>query len=338
MLIDKVIESGILPDWALRYAVRIGLKRYSNRIKRLDPRQILQVQSSFLKKSLSGSIALSAAEANVQHYEVPVIFFEHVLGRTMKYSGSYWQREGDDIEVADNETLDNYIDKASIENGHSILDLGAGWGSLAIKMADRYRNSEVKALTNSSIQKNFIDQRAKELGLVNIKVIKSDINDFKTHDRFDRITSIEMFEHLRNPKMVIGKINEWLDDEGKLFIQVFSHRSFPQFFDNAQTSWMSRHFFTNGMMPYKNFYNDLQIPLQLDSTWTISGIHYHKTLEFWLSNLHKNKKKILSDYNDDSYLSRYRLFLIFCSELFRFNEGKDWFVAQHLFSKRVDIP
>ena len=140
---------------------------------------------------------MSAAEANVQHYEVPVIFFEHVLGRTMKYSGSYWQREGDDIEVADNETLDNYIDKASIENGHSILDLGAGWGSLAIKMADRYRNSEVKALTNSSIQKNFIDQRANELGLVNIKVIKSDINDFKTHDRFDRITSIEMFEHLR---------------------------------------------------------------------------------------------------------------------------------------------
>jgi len=338
MLIDKIVESGILPDSVLRYVVQQGLNRYQQRITKLTCDEILQVQTSFKQESLSGSIALSVSKANDQHYEIPVVFFEHVLGETMKYSGSYWPTGCHKIDDADNKTLDEYIDKASIENGHRILDLGAGWGSLAIKIANQFKNSEIRALTNSSIQKSFIDKRARGLGLSNITVVKSDINDFETFERFDRITSIEMFEHLRNPEMVISKVDKWLNDKGKLFIQVFSHRYFPQFFDNTQTSWMSRHFFTNGMMPYRNFYQELEIPLQLDETWTIPGIHYHKSLEVWLSNLHKNKKKILSAYNDKSHLNRYRLFLIFCSELFRFNEGKEWHVAQHLFSKKANLP
>ena len=292
MLTDKIIESGILPDSVLRYAVRQGLRRYQQRLKKLTCDDILQAQTSFKQKSLSGSIALSMSEANDQHYEIPLVFFEHVLGKTMKYSGSYWPMGCDEIDDADNETLNKYIDKASIDDGHTILDLGAGWGSLAIKMATKFKNSEIKALTNSSIQKSFIDDRAKNLDLVNLETVKSDINDIETYQRFDRLTSIEMIEHLRNPETVIGKVDKWLNDRGILFIQVFSHRYFPQFFDNTNTSWMSRHFFTDGMMPYRNFYQELEIPLKLDKTWTIPGIHYHKSLEFWLSNLHRNKKQI----------------------------------------------
>mgnify|MGYP001168895308 FL=1 len=345
MWFDALIDKGILPDKALRFFVRSGLKKYTNQINRLSEEEIRSIQKDFVDTLLQYPITINIKDANEQHYEVPSKFFETILSAHMKYSGSIWDINQNTLQDSDTHTLDVYSKRSEIKDGDSILELGSGWGSLSIYLASKFPNSKITTVTNSQSQKDWIETKTNESNITNVEIIKSDVADFETSNKFDKILSIEMFEHLRNPKLLMDKIENWLSDEGLLFIQVFSHKYFPQFFDNTEKSWMSRYFFTGGMMPYLGLYQDLTSNLHLKSSWTTSGINYHNTLEAWLHNLLIKKSYIKSYFNknisksdlidSNKYMNRYKLFLIFCSELFKYNNGTEWYVVNYLFSKRL---
>lgn len=309
----------------------------------MENSEINKIRQQFLFECGSSTVAMETESANSQHYELPTMFYENILGRKMKYSGSAWDSNEMDIDDADDQTLNNYMDRAGIDGSSNILELGAGWGSLSLTMAERYPGATITALTNSSIQADYIELKAKLRGLGNINVVKGDVQEYSPHDFFDRVVSIEMFEHMRNPGILMDRVYDWLNPKGKLFIQVFSHKSYPQFFDNFESSWMSRNFFSGGLMPYDGFYNEVSQKLKLEYLWREPGTSYHQTLEAWLCNFDRKRKNILSALenrnvvlNSKHFYNQYRFFLLFCSELFKFNQGNDWYVINYLFAKPPD--
>ena len=342
MWYEFFVDNRIFPERVMRSFIRIALKKYLKKIQSLSESEIKQIQSNFQKTANNSEITIHANLANSQHYELPTSFFEKILSSHMKYSGSEWKNFQSNLETSDSETLDLYAQRAEITNNHSILELGSGWGSLCIYLAKKFPASFITTVTNSNSQKKFIEAKASSMNLNNLNVIKADISEFSTNEKFDRIVSIEMFEHTRNTKLLLQNIEDWLEDDGKLFIQVFSHQKYPQFFDDFSNSWMSKNFFTGGMMPYKNFYGDIQKKLKIVQSWEIEGIYYQKTLDSWLNNLEINKREIskqlsyeLQPQNSKILTNRFRMFLLICSELFGFNSGKEWVVMNHLFEKEA---
>tara|TARA_B100002052_G_scaffold297098_1_gene326982 strand:+ start:3302 stop:4336 length:1035 start_codon:yes stop_codon:yes gene_type:complete len=342
MWYEFFVDNRIFPERVMRSFIRIALKKYFKKIQSLSESEIKQIQYNFQKTANNSEITIHANLANSQHYELPTSFFEKILSSHMKYSGSEWKNFQSNLETSDSETLDLYAQRAEITNNHSILELGSGWGSLCIYLAKKFPASFITTVTNSNSQKKFIEAKASSMNLNNLNVIKADISEFSTNEKFDRIVSIEMFEHTRNTKLLLQNIEEWLEDDGKLFIQVFSHQKYPQFFDDFSNSWMSKNFFTGGMMPYKNFYGDIQKKLKIVQSWEIEGIYYQKTLDSWLNNLEINKREIskqlsyeLKPQNSKILTNRFRMFLLICSELFGFNSGKEWVVMNHLFEKEA---
>ncbi len=342
MWYEFFVDNRIFPERVMRSFIRIALKKYFKKIQSLSESEIKQIQYNFQKTANNSEITIHANLANSQHYELPTSFFEKILSSHMKYSGSEWKNFQSNLETSDSETLDLYAQRAEITNNHSILELGSGWGSLCIYLAKKFPASFITTVTNSNSQKKFIEAKASSMNLNNLNVIKADISEFSTNEKFDRIVSIEMFEHTRNTKLLLQNIEEWLEDDGKLFIQVFSHQKYPQFFDDFSNSWMSKNFFTGGMMPYKNFYGDIQKKLKIVQSWEIEGIYYQKTLDSWLNNLEINKREIskqlsyeLKPQNSKILTNRFRMFLLICSELFGFNSGREWVVMNHLFEKEA---
>ena len=342
MWYEIFVDNRIFPERVMRSFIRIALKKYLKKIQSLSESEIKQIQYNFQKTSNNSEITIHANLANSQHYELPTSFFEKILSSHMKYSGSEWKNFQSNLETSDSETLDLYSKRAEISNNHSILELGSGWGSLCLYLAKKFPGSFITTVTNSNSQKKFIEAKASSMNLNNLNVIKADISEFSTNEKFDRIVSIEMFEHTRNTKLLLQNIEEWLEDDGKLFIQVFSHQKYPQFFDDFSNSWMSKNFFTGGMMPYKKFYGDIQKKLKIVQSWEIEGIYYQKTLDSWLNNLEINKREIskqlsyeLKPQNSKILTNRFRMFLLICSELFGFNSGKEWVVMNHLFEKEA---
>ena len=342
MWYEIFVDNRIFPERVMRSFIRIALKKYLKKIQSLSESEIKQIQYNFQKTSNNSEITIHANLANSQHYELPTSFFEKILSSHMKYSGSEWKNFQSNLETSDSETLDLYSKRAEISNNHSILELGSGWGSLCLYLAKKFPASFITTVTNSNSQKKFIEAKASSMNLNNLNVIKADISEFSTNEKFDRIVSIEMFEHTRNTKLLLQNIEEWLEDDGKLFIQVFSHQKYPQFFDDFSNSWMSKNFFTGGMMPYKKFYGDIQKKLKIVQSWEIEGIYYQKTLDSWLNNLEINKREIskqlsyeLKPQNSKILTNRFRMFLLICSELFGFNSGKEWVVMNHLFEKEA---
>lgn len=342
MWYEFFVDNRVLPDRLLRSFIRIALNKYSKKIRKHSESEIHQIQHNFQEMSRNGEITIHANLANSQHYELPTSFFEKILSSHMKYSGSQWNNFQANIETSDSQTLDLYTKRAEINNNHSILELGSGWGSLCLYIAEKFPNSFITSVTNSNSQQQYIQSKASSMNLKNLTVIKSDISKFSTDQKFDRILSIEMFEHTRNTKLLMQNIEKWLVDDGKLFIQVFSHQKYPQFFDDFNNSWMSKNFFTGGMMPYKKFYTDIQENLNTVNSWEIDGIHYQKTLDSWLSNLDINKKEIYQNLSNEckypnpkTLTNRFRVFLLICSELFGYNCGKEWVVMNHLFKKET---
>ena len=342
MWYEIFVDNRIFPERVMRSFIRIALKKYFKKIQSLSESEIKQIQYNFQKTANNSEITIHANLANSQHYELPTSFFEKILSSHMKYSGSEWKNFQSNLETSDSETLDLYSKRAEISNNHSILELGSEWGSLCLYLAKKFPASFITTVTNSNSQKKFIEAKASSMNLNNLNVIKADISEFSTNEKFDRIVSIEMFEHTRNTKLLLQNIEQWLEDDGKLFIQVFSHQKYPQFFDDFSNSWMSKNFFTGGMMPYKNFYGDIQKKLKIVQSWEIEGIYYQKTLDSWLNNLEINKREIskqlsyeLKPQNSKILTNRFRMFLLICSELFGFNSGKEWVVMNHLFEKEA---
>lgn len=333
------IERGLLPDFVVRMGIRHLLK------KRLSDEQADVIEDSheryhaFLSEVASSPVAIATDEANEQHYEIPAAFYDLVLGKHKKYSSCLYQGD-ESLSEAEYRMLTLYLERAQLKNGQSILELGCGWGSLTLFMAETFPDARITAVSNSASQKAYIMEQARLRGLNNVQIITCDINVFSPKQQFDRVVSVEMFEHVRNYQQLFNRIGDWLKPEGKLFFHVFCHRFLMYPFDTeGDDNWMGKYFFTGGQMPAFDTFLHFQGPLKAQRRWVVNGQHYEKTANHWLANMDKNKDAIMKLFGDvygdaaGLWFQRWRIFFMSCAELFGYQQGQQWHVAHHLYSK-----
>lgn len=336
-------EQGLVPDSVIRSGIRQLLKKRLAGLHTDDCEVMAKAKAGFIDEMNLAAIAPLARLANEQHYEVPTDFFLHILGAHNKYSCCYWDNGVTDLAMAEADALLITCERAGLEDGMDILELGCGWGSLTLWMARMYPNSHVTALSNSATQRNHIIRQARALLLDNITVITADIKDFVSLDKYDRIVSVEMFEHMRNYRALFGRISGWLNPGGRFFMHIFCNRDIPYAFEaNEETDWMSKHFFSGGMMPCDDLPLHFQEHLHFVRQWRWEGNHYRKTANAWLQNMDRNKAEIWpilqKTYGTDAALqwwNRWRMFFMACAELFGYENGQQWWVSHYLFEKKT---
>lgn len=334
--IDAVIDRGVLPDPLLRTTIRQLLRR---RLAAEDPGTAAEraaQKAARLEAWSHAPVALSTDDANEQHYEVPSELFELMLGPHLKYSSAYWADGVSSLGQAEEAMLRLTCERADLRDGQDVLELGCGWGSLTLWMAARYPSSSITAISNSATQRALIEKRAAEGGLDNVEVLTRDVNDFDTAPAsFDRVVSVEMFEHVRNHGELLRRISAWLRPDGALFVHVFAHRDllYPFTAGQGHADWMARHFFTDGVMPSHDLFLHLQDDLVVDHLWAVDGTHYSRTLEAWLERLDHHRGRVLQLFADtygdraEAWYHRWRVFTLACSELFAFGGGGEWHVT-----------
>ena len=281
--------------------------------------------------------------ANEQHYEVPSAFFEQALGTHRKYSSCLWLEDTENLDAAEGEALKATCRHAEIADGQRVLDLGCGWGSLSLWIARRYPASTVVSVSNSHAQRAYINERARAEGISNVRVITADMNEFDIDETFDRVVSVEMFEHMRNYPELFSRIRRWLAPGGKFFMHIFCHRSCAyEFVDQGRDDWMSRHFFSGGIMPSFDLPLRFQRDLTLAQRWSWDGTHYERTANAWLENMDRRKGRILPILEETygreqarTWFQRWRIFFMACAELFGHNNGQEWFVGHYLFDRPI---
>ncbi len=321
-----------VPDPVLRAAIR------ANCARRLAGERLrgAEGQRAFLRELRAAPIALEVEKPNEQHYEVPVDLFRLVLGPRLKYSCCLWPAGVGSIDVAEDAMLELTCARAQVEDGMEILDLGCGWGSLTFWLAERYPASRVLAVSNSRLQREWIEGEARRRGLGGIEVRTADANHFDPGCRFDRVVSVEMMEHARNYPELLGRVGSWLEPDGRLFVHVFSHRRFAYPF---KAGWMAKHFFTAGTMPSHDLLPSLADGLELEDRWAVDGRHYARTSEAWLERLDERRGEVLSvlgaRYGREAprRLQMWRIFFMACSELWGFRGGREWGVSHYRFAR-----
>jgi len=335
-LVTRLAEAGVVPDPAVRFGIRRLLERRLRQSVRGDQRLRDAEEEALLESFAQGPIAISVDAANEQHYEVPASFFEQVLGPRLKYSCCLWDSSTPDLEAAEEAMLALTAERARVEDGMRILDLGCGWGSFTLWAAERYPNAQILAVSNSRLQRDLISARAADRGLGNVRVETSDINEFDPVERFDRVVSVEMMEHVRNHRALFERIARWLEPGGAAFSHIFCHRSRAYAYEaENESDWMAEHFFTGGMMPSEALFTRYQEHLTLREQWRVGGEHYARTCNAWLERLDGARGTILpilsEAYGQDAnrWFHRWRLFFIACAELFAYAEGREWFVSHY---------
>lgn len=351
-LLDGAIataELGLAPDAAIRAAIR---RLCALRLR--DERSLAEMNPSspdreaFLASMREGPIAVATRKANEQHYELPPEFFALMLGPRRKYSCCYFTDERADLATAEEAALEKTCQRARIADGQEILDLGCGWGSLSLWMAEKYPRAHITAVSNSAPQRVSIEAQAAERGLLNLTVVTADVNHFQAdRNRFDTIVSVEMFEHARNHGLLLRRLAKWLKEDGQLFVHVFCHRELTYPFETAGAgNWMGRRFFTGGMMPSAELLPSLAAspddPLRLEWRGVWSGEHYRRTADAWLANLDDQRneaKRILAGVygrrEARRWFGRWRMFLLAVSELFGYGGGEEWFISHYRFQRRA---
>jgi len=339
-MIDALLEHGLLPDWLVRIGIRRLLaQRIRDETAAGDPETRLEAYVHDLKRR---PIAEEPGAANEEHYEVPTPFFQYCLGPRLKYSGCYFPTGGESLGQAEEAMLELYVERGRIADGQEILDLGCGWGSLSLYLAERFPGSRITGVSNSRTQKAHIDGEARKRGLGNLEIITCDMNTFDIDaGSFDRVLSIEMFEHLKNYQALMAAIARWLKPGGLLFVHIFTHRRLAyHFVARDKTDWMARHFFTGGQMPSHRLLIQFQERLELVSDWTLDGTHYQKTAEAWLANMDARRGEILpllsETYGSDKarlWWAYWRVFFMSCAELWGYHGGREWIVSHYLFRK-----
>lgn len=343
MWYDSLIEQNKLPDFILRIGVRNLLKQRLNDEITGDAEVQQQRFNDLLEELRNSPIAINTADANQQHYEVPTAFYQYCLGKHLKYSSGYWRPGVTDIDTSEEHMLELTCQRADLQNGQDVLELGCGWGSLSLFMSAKYPESRFTVVSNSTTQKIYIDQTAKDRNITNLTVITADMNTFQILQQFDRVVSVEMFEHMRNYKLLLNKVAGFLKDNGKLFVHIFTHETLAYKFEvKDETDWMSKYFFTGGIMPSNHLLTYFNDDLTIDKLWVVNGMNYSKTSEAWLSNMDKHEKEIMplfeQTYGKDQAVKwwvYWRLFYIACAELFGYKNGNEWMVCHYLFKKNV---
>ena len=336
-------EMGLVPDTVIRAGIRRLLESKRKEIHSGDVEFAANTLNRFVEMMNDSPIALVPDLANKQHYEVPAGFFAEVMGENLKYSCCYWPKGVSNLSEAEAAALQLTVERAGIKDGMAVLDLGCGWGSLSLWIAEHYPNTTVTSVSNSSSQREFIVARAEERSIDNIEVIVCDMNDFDAQKKFDRVVSIEMFEHMRNYGELFRNINEWLSPEGKFFMHIFCHRTTPyEYIDKGPGDWMSRYFFTGGIMPSSDLPMRFADHLSIDQRWSWNGQHYARTCNAWLENMDANEESIrpilaacYGEADASLWWQRWRIFFMACAELFDYDDGHEWYVGHYLFKKTV---
>jgi len=341
MWYDKLIEQNKVPDFLLRKGIRNLLKQRL----RDENKGGVEAQQAHLMTLIAQlkatSIAVNTIDANQQHYEVPTQFYQYCLGKNLKYSSAYYKPGVTDLDTAERDMLELTCERADLQPGQNVLELGCGWGSLSLFMSAKFPQSTFTVVSNSRTQKIYIDEQAKQRNIKNLKVITADMNTFEIDDKFDRVVSVEMFEHMRNYELLMKKVASFLKVDGKLFIHIFTHKEYTYLFEIKDASdWMSKYFFTGGIMPSDDlmfYFND---DLIVENHWHVNGTNYGKTAEAWLVNMDKHKVEIMplfeETYGKDQAVKwwvYWRLFYLACAELWNFKKGNEWFVSHYLFHK-----
>ncbi|HOZ04095.1 MAG TPA: cyclopropane-fatty-acyl-phospholipid synthase family protein [Arenimonas sp.] len=341
-LID-LCENGLVPDVLTRYGIRQLCRQ------RLVEENINDIEKAdlrfrrMLEQLRQSPIAIETAAANEQHYEIPTRFFQLCLGKRLKYSSCFYKTGDETLDEAEVAMLGIYSERAELKDGQHILELGCGWGSLTLWMAEKYPNANITAVSNSATQRMHIEAVCRERGWQHVKVVTCDVNTLELDaNQFDRVVSVEMFEHMRNYQTLLNRISKWMKPEAKLFVHIFCHRYVMYPFEtDGDDNWMGKYFFTGGIMPSADTLLHFQQDMSIQQRWLVSGEHYEKTSNHWLANQDANREEIMqimkSTYGEKDakrWFNRWRMFWLSCAELFGLEDGNEWLVAHYLFCKR----
>ncbi len=333
--LTAAIDRGWVPTAALRAGIRAVCAQRLRDERRGGPAAVAARQAALEATLAAAPIAIDTAAANAQHYEVPAAFFTAVLGPHRKYSSGYWPAAAHTLADAEAAMLALTAARAGLADGQDILDLGCGWGAFALWAAARYPRARIVGLSNSHGQRAFIEAQARARGLTNLRIVTGDINTVAAPGTFDRIVSVEMFEHVRNHRALAERIAGWMRPDARLFVHVFAHRDLAYTYEDRDASdWMAREFFTGGIMPSVALLPRVMTALTLDEQWVLDGTHYARTAEAWLANLDAVRDLIEPVVGGPHRVERWRVFFLACAELFGYRDGREWQVAHYRFARR----
>ncbi len=341
--INTLLERDLLPDFLIRYGIRQRLAKTlrDKRHRTCEARQVaLMEHINGLKQS---PVAIETDAANEQHYEVPTRFFQLCLGKHLKYSSGYWPEGCTSIDESEAIMLQKTCERAQLEDGQRILELGCGWGSLSLWMAEHYPNAQITSVSNSRTQKEYIDGEAAKRGLKNLTIRTANMIRYEGEGDgiFDRVVSVEMFEHMKNYQILLGRVANWLKPGGKLFVHIFTHKDIAYHYEvKSANDWMSRYFFTGGQMPSDDTLLYFQDDLKIEAHWHVSGAHYEKTSNAWLANMDANKAEIMpiiekayGAHQATKWWVYWRVFYLSCAELWGYDGGEEWILSHYRFIK-----
>ncbi len=333
----NLAERGWLPDVLIRVGIRRLLRARIKQQSALYERD-QKAKDFFYAERKDEPIAVQTEDANRQHYEMPAEMFRYILGPRMKYSCCLYPTGNESLAEAEEAMLELTCQRADIRDGMSILELGCGWGSLSLWMAEKFPGTRIVAVSNSARQKAYIDAQAQKRGLKQLTTLTKTLTKFQNEEQFDRVISVEMFEHMRNYQQLLERIAGWLKPDGKLFVHIFCHRTFAYLFETeSENDWMAEHFFTGGIMPSEDIFSYFSDHLQVASQWKVDGSHYARTCEDWISHQDRNREHVLNVLHQHLppdlvtlQFNRWRIFFMACAELFQFSGGKTWKVGHYL--------
>lgn len=335
---EPLLDRGWVPDCWIRSGIRAKLAAKLKEESAGGDQAIAKRKQAVIDFLRQAPVTEETEAANEQHYEVPAEFYRNVLGRYLKYSCGYWKSGHDDLDRAEADMLALYCERARVKDGHRILDMGCGWGSLTLYLAEHFPMSKITAISNSHSQRDYIEGQCRQRGFENVQVITADIGRYQFQDQFDRILSVEMLEHVRNYDRLLDRVSSWLTQEGLMFVHIFAHQRFAYTYSTEEASdWIGRHFFSGGTMPSADLLPSFSDYFSLKNSWQVNGKHYQKTCAAWLKRMDESKAEIMPVFQKtygseaQAFFYRWRVFFMACEELFGFGDGKEWLVCHYLF-------